>query len=766
LLRTLVTGLAVACPPERLTFVLVDFKGGAAFDRCADLPHVVGLVTDLDEQLARRAVRGLDAELRRRERLLRDAGAADIAGYRRAAPATAPLPRLVVVIDEFATLAAEHPHVLDAFVGLAQRGRSLGLHLVLATQRPSGAVSDHIRANTDLRIALRVQDPADSIDVLGVADAAFLPRQHPGRGLIRFGPAEVVPFHAAPVAAPAAARHSAVLLAPFGPMPVDTRLGRAIAAAAAQPAVGSHGPGEPATTAGVVELVGAIADAFRSSGAPTPHRPWPDPLPTRLDLDLSAVAPTDAGELGPLPFALADDVDRQRQVPIGWDRRAGNLLLTGMPGSGTSTALTSMALRLAATTRPDRCHLYVLDLGPSRLTPLAALPHVGAVIGAAETERQRRLVLRLSAELTARQADPARAGQSARIVLLLDGAATFATTWSDPLLPVLEALTRLLTEGPAVGIHMALTADRPSAVPRAWAAATAQRVAFRLADLADLAMLGLSPSAVPPLPPGRAVWVEAGLSGQVAICADPAAEVARLAALHGAAPGGPAPVAVLPRVVDPATLRPSVTEDGAWQLPIGIAELTLAPIALVLHPGDHALIAGPARAGRSTALATLAQVAARLPAPHRPEIRAVAGPRSPLAASDDVDEVVDPAGAAGLARASSGGQPLLLLVDDAELVEDSHGDLRGLVAARRPDIHVVAAGRADALRGAFHHWSRGLRASGLGLLLRPSLDLDGELLGVALPRRTPAPAAPGRGWLVDRGTMAFVQTAMKLHEDI
>ncbi|MGH9178676.1 MAG: FtsK/SpoIIIE domain-containing protein, partial [Acidimicrobiales bacterium] len=194
LLRTLVVSLAAAYGPDQLALVLVDYKGGSAFAECARLPQVAGMVTDLDEQLGERALRSLEAELRHREQVLAEAGAADLAEYHcgGAQPGgQEPLPRLVVVVDEFATMKAELGDFVDSLVGIAQRGRSLGVHLVLATQRPSGAVSDNIRANTNLRIALRVQDVPDSTDVLGTPQAAAVDRRRPGRGFLRLGPGEV-----------------------------------------------------------------------------------------------------------------------------------------------------------------------------------------------------------------------------------------------------------------------------------------------------------------------------------------------------------------------------------------------------------------------------------------------------------------------------------------------------------------------------------------------------------------------------------------------
>ena len=207
LLQTLIASLALVNRPDAMTFVLVDYKGGSAFKDCAHLPHVTGMVTDLDAHLTQRALTSLSAELTRRERILAAAGAKDIEDYTalldreahgpgQAAGRPEPLPRLVIVIDEFASLARDLPDFVAGLVGIAQRGRSLGLHLILATQRPSGVVSADIRANTNLRIALRMTDAAESADVIDAPDAAHISRATPGRGYVRLGHASLVPFQA------------------------------------------------------------------------------------------------------------------------------------------------------------------------------------------------------------------------------------------------------------------------------------------------------------------------------------------------------------------------------------------------------------------------------------------------------------------------------------------------------------------------------------------------------------------------------------------
>ncbi|WP_460370949.1 FtsK/SpoIIIE domain-containing protein, partial [Actinocorallia lasiicapitis] len=187
LLQSLIAALAVRNRPDEMTFVLIDYKGGAAFKDCAALPHTVGMVTDLDGRLTERALESLAAELRRREQVLAAVGAKDLDDYVQDGRGRAPLPRLVLVIDEFATMAAELPGFVDGLVDIGRRGRSLGVHLILATQRPAGVVTAEIRANTNLRIALRVTDAEDSSDVIDAPDAARIPKALPGRCFVRSG---------------------------------------------------------------------------------------------------------------------------------------------------------------------------------------------------------------------------------------------------------------------------------------------------------------------------------------------------------------------------------------------------------------------------------------------------------------------------------------------------------------------------------------------------------------------------------------------------
>ena len=786
LLRTIVAGLAANHDPDRLTFVLIDFKGGAAFDECARLPHTVGLVTDLDEHLAERALRCLEAELKYRERVLRAAGATDLADYLRrpAGGAGEPLPRLVVIIDEFATLKAELPHFIDALVGVAQRGRSLGVHLLLATQRPQGAISESIKANTNLRIALRVQDRSDSADIVEVPDAAAIPRNLPGRAYVRLGPGEVAAIQ---TALSTGVRSDEALVpvdvAPFvyGPAPRSPAPPPPRPTASVSP---SSTDGDGVGDAGETDLsvlVATIGRAFEDSGRPAPRRPWPDPLPTDVDLDeliAWAARRADSHE-GPafVPLALADDPDAQSQYPVGWVPGDGNLLVYGVGGSGTTTTLASLALALAQTHGPDDLHLYVLDIGARELEDLAALPHVAAVITAAERERQTRLVRVLRDELGRRRAlGVAAVNELPTIVTMIDGWSALAAEYTDLAgNAVLDALARVFADGPEVRMYTVITADRPNAIPTSLSSLARQRLALRLSDPNAYTAFGIRTQAVPAMVPGRAL---VGGTGQVLQIARPRGGVAAAAARIAAASPSPKSSSSTSTSTTSSTRRPlrvealtaqlKVAEIGAdaqlgqrpWVVPVGITEEALEPASLVAYAGEHALVTGPARSGKSTALLTVAAVCRR--AYPGLSVLAVAGPRSPLSSHELVDDVITPAtvGEVLTARLEASTATTLLLIDDADIVDDVGDTLARLSVSDRADLLMVAAGRNDTLRQGYTHWTKHLRRSKLGVLLVPNVDYDGELLGTQVPRRAPVAMTPGRGYLVNSGRAELVQVAL------
>ena len=306
LLVTWVTSLAGTYSPAQVTFLLVDFKGGTAFRPLGELPHCVGLITDLDTRGAARALASLGAELQYRERVLADARAADISDVRVAQSST-PLPRLVIVVDEFASMINVFPELHALFVDVAARGRSLGVHLILCTQRPSGVVRDALLANCSLRLSLRVNNPADSVAVIGTDAAAALDPEIPGRCLVA---------------------------ASAGVM-------RCQVATAAESDVGAA---SRRWTTGPV--------------ASPPRRPWLDPLPaviTHRDVCGSADAAFAdcGGEAGAAwLLGLVDEPERQRYRVARWNPAVdGHLLVVGAAGSGKTNLLARLAAQATGALR-------------------------------------------------------------------------------------------------------------------------------------------------------------------------------------------------------------------------------------------------------------------------------------------------------------------------------------------------------------------------------------------------------------------------------
>ena len=702
LLRTLVLSLATRLSPEQLCFVLVDYKGGAAFDVCLPLPHVVGSVTDLDDRLAERALRSLRAELRRREEILRAHGAPDLASLRRQDGAPV-VPRLLVVIDEFAALAVEHPAFLGALVGVAQRGRSLGVHLLLATQRPHGVISDDIRANTNLRMALRLHDTADSLDVIGDASAARLPRDAPGRAIMRLGPTELVEFQTA---------HT--------------------------------GGGARGGRTEAEEIVAAIVGAAALMDIPAPHRPWREPLGT--DIDASTLPP---GTLG-----VADLPDEQAQRAVSWRPADGGVAVIGARGAGVTTTLRSLA-HLAIL---HGSGVYVIDAGgDSAWDHLRDDPRCGGVVRLGERERLTRLLRRFG-ERDGERLPEVADELAAPSLVVIDGLATLrAELDTAERTREHDALVRLVggTSGRG-GAVVAIGAEDAASLP-SWALARCgHRWLMRVHDHHhhDAVALGLPAGSAPPDVAGRAIAV--GFADAEAVEVQfvrmPAPPVA-----HGVTPAPP--VGVLPTSCASSALpRPRRTTDE-WRCPVGVGFDALAPHRITVPDGEHVVVLGPPRSGRSSALVRL--VLAWLDTPgDEPWVGVLAPRRSPLRdlgssgvhLALDVRDLLD-----GMPH---DGRPGLVVVDDAELVDDVDGRLAALATSRRPGVVVALAGRGESLRAAYGHWSAAVRRSRRGILMAGCHETDGDLLGVVLPRRMPLPPRPGLAHVVEDGDVCLVQLAL------
>ena len=767
LLQALVASLAAEQPPTRVSFLFVDYKGGTAFKDCVKLAHTVGMVTDLDEHLTQRVMLSLNAELRRRERVLNDAGARDLVELERRAPEVAP-PSLVIVVDEFAALKDEVPEFVDGLVDIAQRGRSLGVHLILATQRPGGVVSDRIRANTNLRIALRVQEAGESDDVIGDRAAVRIPKTLPGRAYARTGHGELSEFQSAYGGAashvPGDTSRLTVSNIPFGTSPVLPTSSEA------------DGPTD------LERLVDAIGAAAEQAGLPRPRPPWLEQLPESLPI--AALGPP--GEPHVVALGRLDDPRRQRQATWSVDlERDGSVLVYGASGSGKTTLLRTLAVQLARGSEPRHLHLYGLDCAGHGLTALESLPHCGDVLTPADEERVARLLNMLLREIDARGRRFAECGVATlaelraitspnewppRLVVLLDSYSGFASDLDRVDNGVLvQRLARVLSEGRATGVHVIATADRRAAVPQSVASLVSQRIVLRLASEDEYPTLGLDRKGVQGavLPPGRG-FVEDTLELQVATLGGGdamAAEAKRLTRAHGddRAPrihGMPSDVsrAALPRASDPA------------QPVLGIEEAEFGPASADVADSPF-LVCGPYRSGRTTALETL--VLSMLDADPALDLHLLLPRRSALAelapraasasrGADQCLEAVRRLQELVQSRSPDRRHPLcVVVVDDvSELADGLHAAALEAILrqGRDVDVRVLAACETGQARG-FSAVLRELRKDGNGLLLEPSLDMDGELLSVRLPRRASLQFPPGRGFLVTGGLPVLVQVA-------
>ena len=739
LLQTLIAGLALNHPPDRCSFLLVDYKGGAAFAEAATLPHTVGLVTDLDGQTTARALRSLSAELTRREAVLATHGVADIASL----PTTADLARLVIVVDEFAGLSEELPEFVPGLVAIAQRGRSLGVHLVLATQRPSGVVSPEIRANCSLRICLRTTDEAESRDVLGTPDAAHLPLEVPGRAWVRSGSGPPTALQVARVAGPPAARSA----------------DRPTARPWVWPGVWTSGADRrpDAGASDLATICGVLTDHCRTAGVPLPHRPWRPPLADRIPPE-----ELEAGRAGSrpdlLPVALVDRPEQQSQDVLELDLAdGGTWLAVGGPRSGRTTLLLTVLGEAAGRLGPDELHVHVLEAGAGALSTAAAgLPHTGTVVSGEDALRTVRLVDRLAQEVAVRRAGT-DADRRPRILLLVDGVEAVSTLLdeSDPGRGS-ASLLRLMRDGGAAGLTCIATADR--AVPGGRLAAVArQRLVLPLTERADYAVAGIPTARVPAhRPPGRALVGEDGRECQIA-------EPRPIAPARPRGRSSPEPLRVVELPSDPRLTLPAPSGAGSSAgrngllLPVGPGGDEGRPLTVDLHHTKGLLVTGPPGSGRTSALAAFAQ--------HLQAIGAAVLLLGRWARSPDVSASVpeavtlDGADTAGVDRWLSdlAGRPAVVVADDVGAPAEAPALL--LPALGSAGLPLIAAAHAGQLSAHYQGPVAALRRGRSGLLLCPGPG-DAELLGVRLPR-TPVPQRPGSGWLVSGTALQRVQVARR-----
>jgi ESX secretion system protein EccC len=649
LLRTLVAGLALTHTPEELAFVLADYKGGATFAEVAGLPHVAGTITNLERDvgLVDRMREALAGELQGRQRLLAAHGFDRARDYQahRATHADAglpPLPSLVIIVDEFGELLDARPDFLDLFVSVGRTGRSLGVHLMLASQRLQEGRIRGLEGHLRYRICLRTFSAEESMMALGSRAAFDLPPL-PGLGYVHIDGA-TCRFKAALATRPrrstAAPTSPARVLRAFELVAGGTALATldgepdASVAVASDPGTGAahdlHGRART-DLAVAVQRAGATAGPARRA-----RQVWLPPLPAALPLDavLAGREPARPGSAGwlQLPLGLLDLPREQAQPPLLVDLGGadGHLAVAGAPRTGRSTLLQTLVAALALTHDPADVQVYAIDLGGGGLHALAGLPHVGAVCGRGEPERIRRVVRELRAILDERAATfrahglPDMAGWHAarvagrlgdarhgEVLCVVDNWAALAAELPD----AADELAGIAAAGLSYGLHVLLSTARWGDLRSALRDNLGGRLELRLGDPMESLLDRHAARSLPRDTPGR------GLAGtgdrfQAALprvdgVADagglPAGVEDLLANVAGRWRDAPpaTPIRMLPLEVHPADLPDPATDPGPG-ITVGVEEFRLTRARLDLFGVDpHLLVVGDAECGKSTLLRCL-----------------------------------------------------------------------------------------------------------------------------------------------------------------
>ncbi len=819
LLQSLIVGLAITHHPHLVNFVLVDFKGGAAFKPFEKIPHTVGMVTDLSGRLTERALTALKSELHRREYILGMANAKKIAEYQamRAQNPTQyePLPNLLIIIDEFAELAKEHPTIMDGLVSVVQKGRSLGVHLILATQKPTGSVNPNIWSNLKFRICLRVASLQDSRDMLGRSEAALLPSTIPGRAYFQIGSEVFELFQSARISLPARVIDEALVTAKQA----------------------NVGAGEVTDQKVLMDIL----EPYQATLGKELFKPWPAPLPPRVSLPEvydqvlkpAQALPPSIPTYGWLacPVGLIDMPAEQRQEPWMLDlpHQGGHIMVAGASGTGKSVFLRTLITSLVRTHSPAQLHLYMVDFGGQALRVFGKLPHVGGVFNEMDEEYICRLLRKLQGIIEERKqfcmahqiddfltyqrrrVDDSTLPEMPAVMLIIDKFTEFRQA-HDKEMDLLISVARL---GRTYGVYVVISVDRPIALPGQLMTLFELRIGLRLVELTDsLILIGKHDAArLDAALPGRGykrgktleeVQIALPVAGedddeQTRLLDEMCTTYARLSKSPGI-PHAP-PIRLLPEYVCAdyflmdaisATYAANGSPNGDAQakslrIRLGVEDFSLHPIALELNADTpHVLVGGGPSSGRTGVLHTCLLMLASTPANKHVRVvladfcrssrmlrrlpniwmyadteerlvEAVNALKTELRARmvqirEELDRQEDDSEEIGVDMT-----PIVLVIDDYDqfsiLSRNPFNDLKEfMLQARDLRFHIIVAGApADLTKG--EALLQQVRACRKGVVLGGD-PADQPLLGVRMSDQP-----PGRGYVVRRNKKYLVQIA-------
>jgi S-DNA-T family DNA segregation ATPase FtsK/SpoIIIE len=672
-LRTLVLGLAMTHSSEQLNMVLVDFKGGATFAGMADMPHVSAVITNLANELTLvdRMQDALSGEMVRRQELLREAGNyASIRDYEKARAAgedLAPMPSLFLVVDEFSEMLTAKPEFIDLFVAIGRLGRSLGLHLLLASQRLEEGRLRGLESHLSYRVGLRTFSAAESRSVLGVPDAYELPAV-PGLGYLKPDPTTMQRFKAAYVSGPPSTSRPRVMrdegghvqgILPFTISEVQTL-------EPLEPVV--EEVAAPTPKEGELKSLLDIAVERMEGKGPEAHQVWLPPLDVPDTLDELMPDLAEDPELGLvsqewrrlggliIPIGTVDRPREQRRdtLTLNLGGAGGHAVIVGGPRSGKSTLLRTLVTSLSLVSTPAESQFFVYDFGGGTFAPLAKLPHVSGVGTRGEPDVVRRIMAEISGIVDRREVyfreqgiDSIETYRSRRkqgraddgygdVYFVIDGWGTLRSDFDDIEIEIQQLAARGLT----YGLHILVAASRWADLRSAMRDTFGTRLELKLGDPVD-SEIDRKLAALVPARPGRGIVTSKlhFLGALPRVDGDPDASttgdgvddlVARsIAAWKG--PRGPK-LRLLPEIITLDDLRVQAEHTGGRgrQLLLGINEKELAPVGFDMDADPHALIYGDSQSGKSTILRGMIREIMRTRTPKEAQIVVVDYRRSLL----------------------------------------------------------------------------------------------------------------------------------------